>query len=449
MPPATTIPPADLTSLALLAPPTDGIPNGNAVYVDTPWSDRFALRTEGLTSSMIRELLKYTQDPEMISFAGGMPAPQVFPLVEIEAACHKVLAEQGSLALQYSATEGYLPLRELLVRHMERYGIRVTPANVLITSGSQQALDLIGKLLINPGDRVLVEAPTYLGALQAFNSYEARYLTVPIDGEGMRVVELEEELRSGPKFLYVLPNFHNPSGTTLPLARRNRLVELANRYGVPIVEDDPYGQLRYEGEHQSPLVEIDSEYHGERLGRAAAGGPFRGGVIYLSSLSKTLAPGLRVAWVVAPTDVIARLVQIKQSADLHTSTFSQMVAYETARGGFLDQHVRVLCDFYRLRLTAMCDALAKYMPDGVEWTQPQGGLFLWLTLPQGDIEKLGATAILQEAVKAKVVFVPGAAFYPGKGGERSMRLNFSYCTPEVIEVGIRRLSEVVARALAG
>ncbi len=434
---------ASTTPLTPATPTPQSPTNGSNGYVDTPWSERFAKRTEGLTSSIIRELLKYTQDPEVISFAGGMPAPQVFPVAEVEAACHKVLSEQGRLALQYSATEGYLPLREMLVRHMERYGIRVTPANVLITSGSQQALDLIGKLMINPGDRILVEAPTYLGALQAFNAYEARYLTVPIDAEGMRVDRLEEELRSGPKFLYVLPNFHNPAGTTLPLARRNRLVELASRYGVPILEDDPYGQLRYEGEHQPPLVEIDSEYHGERQGKAAASGQFRGGVIYISSLSKTLAPGLRIAWVVAPADVIGRLVQIKQGADLHTSTFNQMVAYETARHGFLDQHVRKLRDFYRLRRTAMLDALARRMPDGVHWTEPQGGLFLWLTLPEG----LDSTAILQEAVKAKVVFVPGSAFYPGRGGERSMRLNFSYCTPEVIEVGIHRLGEVVARAL--
>ncbi len=445
------MPIASTTELHLANAASPAPSNGTNGYVDTPWSDRFAMRTEGLTSSIIRELLKYTQDPEVISFAGGMPAPQVFPVSEIAAACRKVLAEQGTLALQYSATEGYLPLREMLVRHMERYGIRVTPANVLITSGSQQALDLIGKLLINTGDRLLVEAPTYVGALQAFNSYEARYLTVPLDGDGLQVDKLEQQLRSGPKFLYVLPNFHNPAGTTLPVERRNRLVELASHYGVPILEDDPYGQLRYEGEHQPPLVEIDSEYHGERAGKAAAGGRFRGGVIYLSSLSKTLAPGLRIAWVVAPTDVISRLVQIKQGADLHTSTFNQMVAFETARGGFLDHHVIVLRDFYRQRRDAMLEALKRHMPDGVEWTRPQGGLFLWLTLPAGDLQKVSAAAILQEAVKSKVVFVPGSAFYPGPSadgsGERSMRLNFSYCTPELIDVGIRRLSEVVGRAL--
>jgi len=414
--------------------------NGNNHFVDTPWTDRFATRAEGLKSSVIRELLKLTQDPEIISFAGGLPAPEVFPLDKVEEACHTVLAEQGARALQYSTTEGYQPLREMLVRHMERYGIHVTPTNVLITSGSQQALDLIGKLMVNSGDRLLVEAPTYLGALQAFNAYQARYLKVPIDGDGMRVDLLEEELRSGPKFLYVLPNFHNPAGTTLPVERRRRIVELASHYGVPILEDDPYGQLRYEGEHQPPLVEIDSEYHGA----TAASHPVRGGVIYLSTFSKTLAPGLRVAWVVAPEDVIHRLVQMKQGADLHTSTFSQMVAYETARGGFLDQHVRRIRAVYGERRAAMLASLDRHMPLGVEWTRPQGGLFLWLTLPEG----LDSETILQEAIAAKVAFVPGRAFYAGGGGERSMRLNFSYCTPEVIDEGIRRLAQVVDRALA-
>ncbi len=414
--------------------------NGTNHFVDTPWTDRFASRADGLTSSVIRELLKLTQDPEIISFAGGLPAPEVFPLDRVEEACHKVLAEQGTRALQYSTTEGYQPLREMLVRHMERYGIHVNPANVLITSGSQQALDLIGKLMINPGDRLLVEAPTYLGALQAFNAYQARYLTVPIDDEGMRVDLLEEELRSGPKFLYVLPNFHNPAGTTLASERRRRVVELASHYGVPILEDDPYGQLRYEGDHQAPLVETDAELHGA----TAAGRPFRGGVLYLSTFSKTLAPGLRVAWVVAPEDVIGRLVQMKQGADLHTSTFTQMVVYETARGGFLDQHVRRIRTVYGERRAAMLAALERHMPLGTEWTRPQGGLFLWLTLPAG----LDSAAILQEAIRAKVAFVPGRAFYSGGGGERSMRLNFSYCTPEVIEEGIRRLARVVDHALA-
>ena len=408
--------------------------------VDTPWSDRFALRTLGMTSSAIRELLKLTADPEIISFAGGLPAPEVFPTAEIEAACRKVVKEQGTQSLQYSTTEGYLPLRELLVRNMERYGIRVAPSNVLITSGSQQALDLIGKLLINSGDRVLTEEPTYLGALQAWSAYQAQYLTVPTDDDGMQVDLLEEEIRSGPKFLYVLPNFQNPGGTTLPLARRHEIVAVASKYGTPIVEDDPYGQLRYEGDHLPPLVEIDSEFHGNS---AASGRPFRGGIIYLSTLSKTLAPGLRIGWVVAPEQVISKLVQMKQGADLHTATFTQMVAYEVAKDGFLDRHVKKIRQVYGERRNAMLAALDRYMPPGVSWTKPQGGLFLWATLPQG----LDSTDLLRDALEQKVAFVPGVSFYPRGGGERTMRLNFSYCTPELIDEGIRRLGEAILRRL--
>jgi 2-aminoadipate transaminase len=408
-------------------------------FVDTPWTERFALRAQAMSGSVIRELLKLTEDPEVISFAGGLPAPEVFPVEQVNEATRRVLAEHGTRALQYSTTEGYPPLREMLCRHMDRYGIRVDPDNVLITSGSQQALDLIGKLLIDAGDRVVTEAPTYLGALQAWAAYSARYLTVPIDDDGMRVDLLEQKIRSGPKFLYVLPNFHNPAGTTLPLERRLRIVELASHYGVPILEDDPYGQLRFKGEHLPPLVDIDSEYHGG----TAAGLPFRGGVVYLSTLSKTLAPGLRIGWVVAPVDVIAKLVQIKQGSDLHTSTFAQMVAYETARAGFLDQHVRKIRSVYGERREAMLAALERHMPEGVTWTRPQGGLFLWITMPEG----LDSAEVLREAVHEKVAFVPGRAFYTDGGGARSMRLNFSYCTPEVIDVGVSRLGGVIAAAV--
>jgi 2-aminoadipate transaminase len=404
---------------------------------DTPWSDRYALRARGMTSSVIRELLKLTQDPEIISFAGGLPAPEVFPVAEIEAAARRVLAEHATSALQYGATEGYLPLRELLVRHMARYGIEVGPANVLITSGAQQALDLVGKLFVNSGDHVLTEEPTYVGALQAFTAYQAQYLTVPIDDEGMCTDRLEEALRAGPKFLYVLPNFQNPGGVTLSLERRWRLVELASRHGTPIIEDDPYGQLRYEGRHLPPLVQIDAEHHGS----ARRGRSYRGGVIYLGSLSKTLAPGLRVGWVVAPEEVVARLVQMKQGIDLHTSTFSQMVAYEVARGGFLDRHVRLVRQTYGARRDAMLAALERCFPPGVRWTHPQGGLFLWATLPEG----FDTSELLKEALKEKVAFVPGTAFHPNGGGRNTMRLNFSYSRPEVIAEGIRRLGSVIAR----
>lgn len=402
---------------------------------ETPWRDRLALRTQRMTSSAIRELLKLTTDPEIISFAGGLPAPEVFPVAELRAAADRVLDEHGPQALQYGATEGILPLREMLVRHMGRYGIHVTPANILITSGAQQALNLVGKLFINSGDRILTEEPTYLGALQAFTSYQAQYLPVPIDDEGMRMDKLEEALRAGPKFLYVLPNFQNPGGVTLSLERRRRLVELASHYGVPIVEDDPYGQLRYEGDHLPPLVKLDAELHGA----GNHGAPFRGGVIYLGTLSKVLAPGLRIGWVVAPQEVMERLVQMKQGADLHTSTFGQMVAWETARHGFLDRHVRRIRQVYRERRDAMLAALERYAPPGVRWTHPQGGLFLWVTLPEGS----DSAALLARALQEKVAFVPGAPFYPCGGGERTFRLNFSYCKPEVIEEGIRRLGRVM------
>jgi 2-aminoadipate transaminase len=407
---------------------------------DTPWADRYAQRTQRMTSSAIRELLKLTEQPDVISFAGGLPAPEVFPLEQVEAAAHRVLAEQGRFALQYSTTEGFRPLRELLCRHMARYGIQVGPDNVLITTGSQQALDLVGRLFVNPGDHVVTEAPTFLGALQAFTAYQAEYVTVPIDDDGMCVDRIEEALRSGPKFIYVLPNFQNPGGVTLSLPRRRALIEVASRYGVPIVEDDPYGQLRYEGHHLPPLVKLDAEFHGCANGERA----FRGGVLYLGTLSKTLAPGLRLGWVVAPEEVVRKLVLMKQGTDLHTPTFTQMVAYEVARGGFLDRHVRLIRQVYGERRDAMLAALERHFPQGVRWTRPQGGLFLWVTLPAG----CDAAEALQEAIARKVAFVPGASFHPRGGGRETMRLNFSYSRPELIEEGIRRLGGVLHGRLA-
>lgn len=408
---------------------------------ETRWNDRYAQRTKRLKSSIIRELLKLTERPEVISFAGGLPAPEVFPVEEVGEAARRVLERNGALALQYSPTEGYTPLRELLVRHMERYGIVVRPGNVLITSGSQQALDLIAKCFLNGGDRVVVENPTYLGAIQAFHAYQAEYVTVPIDDEGMRTDHLEDALRSGCKFVYVLPNFHNPGGTTLSLERRRHLVELANHHGVPIVEDDPYGQLRYTGEHIAPIVKLDAmAHHCDRDQHA-----FTGNVIYLSTMSKILAPGLRVAWIVAPESVIAKLVQLKQGMDLHTSTYGQMVAYETAKGGFLDRHVRTIREVYGRRRDAMLRYLARYFPEEARWTKPDGGLFLWVTLPEG----IDTLEMLQEAITQNVAYVPGSSFFPNGGGENTLRLNFSYCSRERAEEGIRRLAGVIKNRMVG
>jgi len=409
--------------------------------VSTAWKSRYAQRTKNLKSSAIRELLKITQKPEVISFAGGLPAPDVFPVDRFQEACRRVLEVNGHQALQYSATEGYEPLREMIARHITRYGINARTENVLITSGSQQALDLIGKLFINPGDLVLVEAPTYLGALQAFSVYGAEYISVESDQDGLRTEFLEGPLRMGPKFMYVLPNFQNPGGTTLSEGRRHQLVLLADKYGIPIVEDDPYGQLRYEGEHLPPLIVIDRENLRRDDGYSI------GNVIYLSTFSKTLAPGLRLGWIVAPPDVIAKLVQLKQGADLHTSTFTQIVAYEVAKDNFLDDHVKLIRKVYRERRDVMLEALKRYFPPEVTWTHPQGGLFLWATLPEGmDCHKL-----FDAALKENVAFVPGDCFYAGNGfvqeGSRHMRLNFSYGQPDQIREGIRRLAVAIKAQL--
>ncbi|MDO9349353.1 MAG: PLP-dependent aminotransferase family protein, partial [Anaerolineales bacterium] len=318
--------------------------------MQTPWEYRYANRTQRMGSSIIRELLKWTEQPDIISFAGGLPAPEVFPVKQFKEACNTVLDEFGAQALQYSTTEGYRPLREMIARHTTRFGIEIAPDNILITSGSQQALDFIGRVFINQGDHIVVESPTYLGALQAWNAYGAQYISVPSDENGMIVDELEKALRVGPKFIYVLPNFQNPAGTTLSLERRKQLVELADRYGVPIIEDDPYGQLRYEGEHLPSVVTLDSQYRGDD-------GTYTGNVIYLSTFSKILAPGIRLAWVVAPQEVIRKLVMAKQAADLHTATFNQMVAFEVGKGGFLDEHVKFIRATYKERRDVMLETM--------------------------------------------------------------------------------------------
>jgi len=378
--------------------------------MQTPWEQRYAHRTQRMGSSAIRELLKFTEQPDIISFAGGLPAPDVFPVEEFGAACQKVLRDYGSQALQYGTTEGYLPLREMIARHTVRYGIDVTADNILITSGSQQALDLLGRILLNRGDRILVESPTYLGALQAWNAYGAEYVTVPSDDDGMNTDALEEALRTGPKIIYVLPNFQNPTGVTLSLERRNKLIELADRYGVPIIEDDPYGQLRYEGEHLPSVVVLDNQF------RENSKPEYRGNVIYMSTFSKLLAPGLRLGWVVAPPEVIRKLIIAKQACDLYTATFNQIVAYEVGHGGFLDTHIHVIRECYGHRRDVMLGALDSYFPPGVEWTHPKGGLFLWATMPVD----FDAAEVLQSAVKRKVAFVPGEPFHPCGGGKNTI-----------------------------
>ena len=395
-----------------------------------PWAEQFAKRTSAIKSSTIRELLKVTQRPEIISFAGGLPAPELFPVERFREVCSRVLTEKSSAALQYGASEGYTPLRQMIADKLTGMGAAVD--NVMITTGSQQALDLVGKLLIDAGDRVLVEAPTYLGALQAFTVYGAQYVSVPIDEDGLRTDLVEGVLQSHPKFMYVLPNFQNPAGVTLTEGRRHQLALLSDVYHAPIVEDDPYGELRYEGEALPSLAAIDQENN------RRANNPFAN-VIHLGTFSKTLAPGLRLGWIVAAPEVISKLVQLKQGADLHTSTFTQVVAYEVARDGFLEQHIEHIRSVYRERRNVMLDALQEFFPAEVTWTRPSGGLFLWVTLPEG----VNAQELFEMALRENVAFVPGDPFFAGADHGRHMRLNFSNADPEHIREGIRRLARAV------
>jgi 2-aminoadipate transaminase len=390
-----------------------------------------------MKGSAIRELLKFVEDPEVISFAGGMPAPDAFPIKEFTDACNRVLKTQSSQALQYGSTDGYLPLREMIAQQSKRYGIEVTPENILITSGSQQALDLLGKIFINPGDHIVVENPTYVGALQALNAYGAEYIPVPTDEEGMVTSELEKSLRSSPKFIYVLPNFQNPTGVTLSFERRLQLIELSEKYGVPIIEDDPYGQLRFEGDNLPPIEVLDSQTR-------AQGGCYSGNVIYTSTFSKTLSPGIRLAWVIAPPEVIHKLVLAKQGTDLHTATFNQMIAYEVGKNGFINEHVKYIRKIYKERRDVMLDTLEEHMPEGVKWTHPEGGLFLWMTLP----ECIDSRELLTEALKFKVAFVPGCSFFADGSHPNTMRLNFSYASPDLINEGIGRLAKAIKQFIA-
>jgi 2-aminoadipate transaminase len=401
------------------------------------WVNNLAKRTKHIESSVIRELLKTTNIPGVISFAGGYPSPKVFPVERIRQACDLVLSEAGDQALQYSSTEGYLPLREMICARSKRYGINMSPDNVLITNGSQQALDLIGKIFIDPGDKLLVESPTYLGAIQAWKVYGAEFVAVETDEDGMIPESLESKMDIKPKLLYLLPNFQNPMGSTLSADRRQKIIEIAHKYQVPIIEDDPYGQLRYEGEHIPPAVAYDAKIRGN------GNDDYQGNVIYLSTFSKILAPGFRLAWVVAPKEIIRTLVLAKQGSDLHTATFSQLVVTEVCRDDFLDKHIPTIRKLYHKRRNLMMEMIDEMFPAGVTYVRPKGGLFLWIKAP----EEIDTQKIFPLAAEKKVAYVPGGPFHPNGGGHNTMRLNFSFASEEEIKVGITRLGEVLKAAL--
>lgn len=402
----------------------------------TIWDQRYAKRIQRMQGSAIRELLKVTEMPGAISLAGGLPASEIFPIEQISAVAQRILEKKGRQALQYGATEGYTPLRELLAHQFNQQGLNVSRENILITSGSQQGLDLLGKVLLNAGDRLLVESPTYMGALQAFNPYEPEYIAVRSDEEGIVTEELEPALQQNPKCMYALPTFQNPSGISFTLERRKQLIELTGRYEVPIIEDDPYSQLRFEGEPQPSLLALEHarQQQGEQRDQ-----PYEGNVVMLNTFSKVLTPGLRLAWIVGPAQVIRKVVLAKQGADLHTATFNQMIAYELTREGFLEEHVPLLRKLYHERRDTMLAALEEYFPDNVSWTRPQGGLFLWVTLP----ENIDTALLLKDALEYRIAFVPGAAFHANGGGSNTMRLSFSNVNAEQIEEGIRRLGRLL------
>ncbi|HEY0820587.1 MAG TPA: PLP-dependent aminotransferase family protein [Rhizobacter sp.] len=383
-----------------------------------PWT--LARRAERMNPSVIREILKVTEQPGIISLAGGLPSPDTFPIEAMREATARVLRDHPREALQYAASEGFAPLREWVATEMAEQGLQVDPARVLITTGSQQGLDLVGKVLIDPGSAVAVESPTYLGALQAFNPFEPEYVALACDDDGPLVQGLDAA--RGARFLYALPNFQNPSGRCIGPARRDHLMAAARELGLPVVEDNPYGELWYDGAPPAPLASRWAE-----------------GTVYLGSFSKVLAPGLRLGYVIAPAPLFPKLLQAKQAADLHTPGFNQRVVHEVIRGGFLHQHVPTIRARYKVQRDAMAAALKAHLPAGCRWNTPQGGMFFWIELPEG----VDATALLPQAVSLGMAYVPGAAFFADRARANTLRLSFVTVAPEQIDRGVRLLAQAL------
>lgn len=388
---------------------------------------RLARRMEMMQPSAVREILKVAERPDVLSFAGGLPAPELFPVEEIAAAHAEVLRSEGAYALQYSTTEGYGPLRDWISAHLTRQGIATKTNQVLITSGSQQGIDLVARIFVDPGDVVLVENPTYLAALQAFAAYEAKLVPVPSDDDGMQVEHLEELiLAHRPKLIYLVTNFQNPKGTSLSMSRRRMLAHLADKHGVAVLEDDPYGELIFRGE---PLPAV-----------AALGSS---NVLRISTFSKTLAPGLRIGWLSGDEALVRKVTIVKQAADLHTATLAQRATATLLRDFDLDAHMARLRSVYGQRAATMIAALRTYMPAGTSWVDPSGGMFVWMQLPHG----LDAEALFHQALAKQVAFVPGSAFFVDDIRRDFVRLNFSNRPPELIKEGMKRLGEVVHAAV--
>ena len=386
-----------------------------------PLQWHFSERAMAMQPSFIREILKVTQQPEITSFAGGLPSPATFPVEIMQKAFDKVLSTHGKVALQYGPTDGYMPLRQWIADSLSQNGARILPEQVLMVSGSQQALDLIGKVLIDEGSKVLVETPSYLGALQAFSVYRPEFHSVVTDEHGLVPSSLDA-VAEGARLLYALPNFQNPTGRSLSVERRQQLVETCARLNLPLIEDDPYGALSYQGAPSPKMIAMNPE-----------------GVIYMGSFSKMLTPGIRLGYVVAPLPMVRRLELAKQAADLHTAQLTQMVVHEVVKDGFLEQHIPTIRELYGNQCRVMLEAMDEHFPQEAKWTRPDGGMFIWVELPK----HINAMELLDDAIKHKVAFVPGAPFYANEPATNTLRLSFVTVAPDRIRAGIEVLGKLI------
>jgi 2-aminoadipate transaminase len=391
--------------------------------------NKFADRTNLVKPSETREILKVTERPEVISFAGGLPAPELFPVEALKNACNAVLNEEGAASLQYSTTEGFIPLRAAISQRMKVIGIDSTIENVLITSGSQQAIDLTGRIFINEGDTIICESPTYLAAINAFKSYNPKFVEVAMDDDGMDMDQLEKTLQEHPntKFIYTIPDFQNPTGRTLKLERRKRIIELANQYDVLIVEDNPYGAIRFAGEALPPVKYFDTE----------------GRVIYISTFSKIFTPGLRLGWICADESFIEKYVAFKQTADLHTDSFAQRITAKYLELYDIDEHINKIKAVYKERCTVMLSCIEEFFPKNLSYSKPEGGLFIWVEFP----ESVDSRELFAECLTNNVAFVPGTPFFPNGTKNNALRLNYSNMPKEKIREGMKRMGEVLHREL--
>lgn len=387
----------------------------------------FADRMSKTPRSFVREILKVTENPKIISFGGGLPNPESFPVESISKAVNKVLSEDGKNVLQYSTTEGYRPLREYIAQRYDKYGLKVDADEILITNGSQQCLDLIGKIFLNKDDVVVMENPTYLAAIQAFSLYEPSFKTVSLLNDGVDIDELEKLLiEENPKLFYSVTNFQNPTGITYSDKKRKELASLLKEHDTVFVEDNPYGEIRFMGEDIPPVKSYLPE-----------------GILF-GSFSKIVSPGMRLGWIVANEEVMDKLITVKQASDLHSNYFTQRVVYQYLKDNPVDNHIQKIRDIYQVQRNTMIEMLEKYFPDSVTYTEPEGGMFIWATLPEG----ISTLELFDIAIKEDVAFVPGQAFHADGSGENTMRLNFSNSDPQNIEEGIKRLGKVIETFLS-